>query len=237
MVETILLDCGGVLARPVTGVWLFPRNFHTLMDGYLKGVSDVEHREARAKASAILHADHHLFTEDEECRQLEEYFRNCYCRFLGLSVPQETLAELARAEVYDNSRFAFYDDVLPMLNKWRKRYKLGMVSDTHPSLRRIMSAHGSLQPFGAVSLSCDNGVLKPDAKMYAAALKMLGARPETAIFVDDLDKNLHGAEKLGIRGVKIARSVYTSEPITAQNGWKGVLVHSLEELDGLLDTL
>jgi len=237
MVETILLDCGGVMARPATGTWLFPRNFHALMDGYLAGISEEVHRKARAEASEILHADHHLYTEDVECEQMLEYFRNCYCRFLGLNVPEETLQALARAEVYDDERFVFYDDVLPILGKWQGKYKLGMVSDTHPGLRRAMRAHGSLQMFGVTSLSCDNGVLKPDPLMYEKAMQALNAKPETTIFVDDLDKNLRGAEKLGIRGVKIAREVYTSAPIAAENEWKGAFVRSMEELDGLLDTL
>lgn len=237
MVETILLDCGGVLARPQTGIWLFPRNFHRLMDGLLAQVDAKEHVRARVRASELLHRDHLLYTEDVECDQLEEYFRNCYCRFLGLDVPEETLRELARAQVYDNERFVFYDDVLPMLRKWKGKYKLGMVSDTHPSLRRIMRDHGSLQYFDVAALSCDLGVLKPDARMYETALRALGAAPETTIFVDDLEKNLFGAQRLGIRGVKIARDVYTNAPILAENEWKGAFVRSLEELDGLLGEL
>lgn len=237
MVKTILLDCGGVLARPVTGIWVFPRNFHALMDGYLAGVSDQAHKDARAKALDILHEDHHLYTEDVEYEQLHKYFRDCYCEFLGLNVPESTLHALAFAQVYDNDRFAFYDDVLPMLQKWRGQYKLGMVSDTHPTLRRIMRAHGSLQMFDAVSLSCDNGVLKPNAKMYEVALQALDADPATTIFVDDLDKNLHGAEKLGIKGVKIARDVYTDGSPTDRGGWTGAFVRSLTELDELLVTL
>lgn len=237
MIKTILLDCGGVMARPVTGTWLFPRNFHALMDGYLGGISEQEHRQARAKAADILHADHLLFTEDVEYEQMRTYFYNCYCRFLGLNVPEETLSALALAQVYDDARFAFYDDVLPVLRKWQGKYQLGMVSDTHPSLRRIMRNHGSLQPFDIASLSCENGVLKPDPRMYEVAMQALGADPETTIFVDDLEKNLLGAERLGIRGVKIVRDVYTNEPILAENSWKGALVRSLWELDGMLDTL
>lgn len=237
MVETILLDCGGVLARPKTGIWLFPRNFHALMDGYLQGISAQEHRAAREKAAAILNADHHLFTEEIECTQLQKYYEDCYCRFLGLNVPRETICALAQAEVYDNGRFVFYDDVLPVLGKWQGKYRLGMVSDTHPSLRRIMRDHGSLQLFDMASLSCENGVLKPHPLMYQAALDALGADPATTIFVDDLEKNLRGAEKLGIRGVKIRREVYTDEPILLEDGWQGPFVRSLEELDAMLEAL
>jgi len=237
MVETILLDCGGVMVRPHTGIWLFPRNFHALMDGYLEGISAQTHRQARAKAADILHADHHLYTEEVEYEQMRKYFEDCYCGFLGLDIPAETLDALARAEVYDDGRFVFYDDVLPVLKKWQGKYKLGIVSDTHPGLRRVMRAHGSLPFFDIVSLSCDNGVLKPHPKMYEVALKGLEADPETTIFVDDLEKNLYGAQRVGIRGVKIMRDVYTSEPILAESSWQGPLVHSMTELDAILETL
>ena len=237
MVETILLDCGGVMVRPYTGTWTVPRNFHALMDGYMQGVSAEEHRQARAKALDILHADHHLYTEEVEYEQLRKFFADCYCCFLGLNIPDETLDALARAQVYDDGRFVFYDDVLPVLKKWQGKYKLGIVSDTHPALRRIMRAHGSLQMFDIVSLSCDNGVLKPDAKMYEVALQGLNANPETTIFVDDLEKNLRGAEKLGIRGVKIARDIYTDAPILTESSWQGAFVRSLAELDEILETL
>lgn len=234
MIGTILLDCGGVLARPVTGCWLFPLNFHECMDGFLRGVSPEEHRAARGRAAAILNADHHLYTEEIECEQLLEYFRNCYVRDLGLPVPEETLARLAQAETYEDSRFAFYDDVMPMLSKWKDEFRLGMVSDTHPSLRRIMRNHGSLRFFEAISLSCEIGALKPDPRMYAYALETLRVKPETAVFVDDIDANLRGAEALGIRTVKMKRPVYTQDPIRPGDGWQGPTVSSLTELDEMV---
>lgn len=237
MIDTILLDCGGVLARPVTGCWLFPRNFHALMDEYLTGVTPEDHRKARSRAAKTLNEDHHLYTEEIECEQLLEYFRNCYARDLKLPVPEETLKKLAISETYDDGRFAFYDDVMPMLAKWQGEFRLGMVSDTHPSLRRIMRNHGSLRFFEAVSLSCEIGALKPDARMYRFALDALNVNPETAVFVDDIDANLRGAEALGIRTVKMRRPIYTDDPIRPDDGWQGPVITSLTELDGVVRAL
>lgn len=237
MVKTVLLDCGGVMAKPASGNWLFPRNFHALMDNYLSNVSDEQHTKARNTAVDLLNADHHLYTEDVEAEQMLAYFRNCYCRFLGLPIPERTLEALALAEVYDDERFAFYDDVLPVLRSWQGKYRLGLVSDTHPGLRRAMRNHGSLQLFDAASLSCENGVFKPHPMMYEKAMQALGAEPATTIFVDDLDKNLRGAEELGIRAVKMVRNEYTDDPISSENHWKGTSVRSLAELDAILENL
>lgn len=237
MVKTILLDCGGVMCRPKTGIWLFPLNFHTLMDGYLTSVTPLAHRNARAKAAQLMDADHHLYTEEIECQQLFSFYRKCYCEELDLPVPEATLWDLAISETYDDSRFLFYDDVLPMLTKWSTAYRLGMVSDTHPSLRRIMRNNGTLRLLDAVSLSCENGVFKPDPRMYTCAMEALQADPKTTIFVDDLEKNLYGAEALGIRGVKITRDQYTDEPIRIEDAWKGPHVCSLAQLDTILEEL
>ncbi len=237
MVETILLDCGGVMCRPATGNWLVPRNFHALMDDFLVGISLEDLRAARKKANEIMDSSHHLYTEELEYEQRYAFFDNCYRRFLHLPVPHETLHKLAESMVYDDDRFVFYEDTLPVLEKWQRKYRLGMVSDTHPQLRRVMRNNGTLQTLDAVSLSCENGVFKPHPHMYEMALQALNAKPETTIFVDDLEKNLYGAEKLGVRGVKIIRDVYTDEPILHEGTWKGTVVRSLAELDAILEDL
>ena len=64
MIKNVLLDCGGVMCCPMTGIWLYPRNFHTLMDTYLIDISPERHRMARIAAEQKLNAKHHLFTED-----------------------------------------------------------------------------------------------------------------------------------------------------------------------------
>ncbi|AMD86654.1 hydrolase [Actinomyces radicidentis] len=49
--------------------------------------------------------------------------------------------------------------------------------------------------------SCSLGAAKPEAAYFTAALKLAGARPEEALFVDDSERNVVGAAALGIRTV------------------------------------
>lgn len=237
MVKNVLLDCGGVMCRPKTGIWLYPRNFHALMGAYLTGITPEEHRRARNAAEQKLNAKHHLYTEDVMYQQFREYYADCYCGELGLKIPDTVLDQLAAAETFDDERFLFYDDCIPALKALQEKYHIGMVSDTHPDLRRALRNYGMLPYFEALSFSCENGVFKPDPLMYTRALEMMQADPAETVFVDDLEKNLHGAERCGIRGIKMIREKYTDEPILIEGDWKGLVVHSLLELTTVLEEL
>lgn len=56
---------------------------------------------------------------------------------------------------------------------------------------------GSL--FKAAVLSCEVGVLKPDPRIYRAALERSGAAVSDCVFVDDTLENVEAAKGLGIR--------------------------------------
>ena len=47
----------------------------------------------------------------------------------------------------------------------------------------------------------EEGVAKPDARIYELALLRLGVRPGEAVFVDDKEQNVEAAQRLGMHGV------------------------------------
>ncbi len=237
MIETILLDAGGVLVYPLTGLWLRPRVFHEIMDKYLAGVGGEEHARARRAAALAMPESDHMYTEDLECEHMRELYSICYRRELGLPVTDADIAALAISHTYDSDRYALYGDVLPTLRRWAGRYRVALVSDTLPSLRRALSAHGVLPFLEVTSLSCDNGVLKPDPRMFEKALAELGVPAETAVFADDMDRNLLGARRLGIKAVKMLRPFYMEDTAQVVGDWDGPVARSLEEMEALLPTL
>ena len=95
-----------------------------------------------------------------------------------------------------------YEDAHAYLPRFQKRFGLGLLSDTAPSLKRVFENAGIWQYFDAHVFSTDVGALKPDAAMYARILALLGARAEDCLFVDDLPRNLRGAEKAGMRACR-----------------------------------
>ncbi|PIR04638.1 MAG: hypothetical protein COV57_03370 [Candidatus Liptonbacteria bacterium CG11_big_fil_rev_8_21_14_0_20_35_14] len=52
--------------------------------------------------------------------------------------------------------------------------------------------------FDEVIISAEVGINKPDPKIYSLALDKIKSNPEESIFIDDLEKNLEPAKKLGI---------------------------------------
>ena len=55
-----------------------------------------------------------------------------------------------------------------------------------------------LDRFDAVTMSCDIGVAKPDARAYAIAAARLGAEPGRIIFFDDSPTNVEAARQAGL---------------------------------------
>jgi HAD superfamily hydrolase (TIGR01509 family) len=52
-----------------------------------------------------------------------------------------------------------------------------------------------------IIISAEEGIIKPDRRIYQIALDRLGAEPDTTLFVDDYPANVKGARDLGMKAV------------------------------------
>jgi HAD superfamily hydrolase (TIGR01509 family) len=66
---------------------------------------------------------------------------------------------------------------------------------------RILKARNIYEPFEHVYLSHEIGLIKPNRSAYEYVLVKLNVKPEEAIFIDDKEENIRGAEKLGIKSI------------------------------------
>jgi putative hydrolase of the HAD superfamily len=55
-----------------------------------------------------------------------------------------------------------------------------------------------LTQFDQLTWSCDLGVVKPDPAIYLHTVKKLAVSPDQALFIDNLEKNIAGAEAVGL---------------------------------------
>ena len=55
-----------------------------------------------------------------------------------------------------------------------------------------------LAQFDYLTFSCDLGIVKPDPAIYLHTVKKLGVAPDQALFIDNLEKNITGAEAVGL---------------------------------------
>lgn len=86
--------------------------------------------------------------------------------------------------------------------KNRKQYKLILLSNNIRDIsRHLVRNYAMKKYFDRLFFSCYIGKMKPKKAIYKYVLKKLGASPHEVVFIDDKEKNIVGAESVGICGV------------------------------------
>jgi putative hydrolase of the HAD superfamily len=87
----------------------------------------------------------------------------------------------------------------------RRNIRLGVISNGFKEDVLPWPASALAPAFRCTAFSCDEGVAKPDPEIYLRAVRRLGARPETTVYIGDGgDSELAGAEKAGLRAYRAA---------------------------------
>ena len=87
-----------------------------------------------------------------------------------------------------------------LLKILKARYPLILVSNTNESHAAYIGRHYPiLDYFDHRIFSHEVGSMKPDRKIYDAAIAAAGKPPESLFFTDDRFENVEGAAKLGLR--------------------------------------
>lgn len=97
----------------------------------------------------------------------------------------------------------FRDEVWEIARDFRARGgRTAILSNGNPEIIATVRARRPLAPyFDAVVVSCEVGVAKPDARIYALCLERLGVPGPRALFVDDRTANVEGARRAGLRAL------------------------------------
>jgi epoxide hydrolase-like predicted phosphatase len=78
-------------------------------------------------------------------------------------------------------------------------YKLGLLTNVQLGLYKL-TRDKRLVPdlqFSPIILSCDEGIMKPDTKIYEIATKKAGLHPNEIFFIDDTGENIEAANEFG----------------------------------------
>lgn len=95
-----------------------------------------------------------------------------------------------------------YDDTDPILDMIAPDHKLGLVSNSPPTIRTVIDRFDLRQFFDTIVLSCDVGLLKTDPEMFEIALDDLDLETDDVIMVgDSLHTDVKGAKAAGIKPV------------------------------------
>lgn len=91
---------------------------------------------------------------------------------------------------------------IDLIRRLRPAYKTAVLSNADSSLTRALrESHGIDDLFDDVVVSADVGMAKPDVRIYQLSAQRLGLTPRECVFIDDLPRNVEGAQSAGMRGI------------------------------------
>jgi epoxide hydrolase-like predicted phosphatase len=93
--------------------------------------------------------------------------------------------------------------VVRLMNRLSKHYKIVLLTNISRS-RHIVKMQGLLKvlKYDALFASCYMKMAKPDPRIYRTVLKKMKANANEAIFIDNLQRNVEGARKVGIHSIR-----------------------------------
>jgi epoxide hydrolase-like predicted phosphatase len=83
----------------------------------------------------------------------------------------------------------------------KKAYKIAILSNQWYVPKKAVISKKNLRKFDNVVISCDVGVRKPYPDIYRIMLKRLNLLAKNCVFIDNLQRNLAPAKKLGIHTI------------------------------------
>jgi putative hydrolase of the HAD superfamily len=127
-----------------------------------------------------------------------------------------------------------FDDVMPVLEKLRRRFSLGSVSNGVADLEVI-----GLSKYFKASLAAHSfGAAKPDAAIFQAACDALGVAPAEAVYVgDDPFLDVEGAQRAGLHAVWMNRAGLESAFNLPEHIRPDAIFATMHELHQWLDTI
>ena len=213
-IKGIFFDLGGTLLYPPSGSFMFselakryfsPEKLRAMSPEKVRAAKDCAYRERAVEQSRPV-----LAIEEEYDIFLKYY--TVLSAELGLGLTGEEVKAVAGDKVYNkDDNYRLFDGTISTLKALQGKYKLGIISDTWPSIIPLLEHFDILKYFDCATFSFELGTLKPDRRMFRDALSKMGLPPEQTVFIDDNPKNLAGAAALGIVPVLISAAQWSPE--------------------------
>ena len=201
--EVIFFDVGYTLDKPASGDWMFTNRFLELAGKKLKQRTAADIQRAGNEGLRFLAQSHLIQTVEAEIRNFFEYY-SIISERLDLGLTEEEREQIAADRACNMENYIPYPGITEVLKTLSKTHRLGIISDTWPSIETQLEYIGVSRYLSFCTFSCFVGVFKPDKQIYLDALNKCGVPAEKTVFIDDAVRNLDGAAALGITPVLIA---------------------------------
>lgn len=205
-IKGVLLDSGYVLIYPTqANNWFVSPNMTKILK--ITDENDLNKiKNITQGAQFVLDRHPLVLDKDAEIACFVDYYTYILTEYNpSLDIP--TLAyELAVDLTTNPLKHAFFEDARPVVSELAEKFKIALVSDAWPSMRKIYDYNDMTRYFDYMVISGELGILKPNPIMYTTALKNLNLKPEECVFLDDNISNCIGAKKLGITPILVSRN-------------------------------
>jgi putative hydrolase of the HAD superfamily len=221
--SAVLFDFGGTL--DADGV-AWKERFHRLFEA--EGVV-----VGPARFDPVFHAaDDALVGTVPETLSLEDtVLRVARGVATALRPDDATLGSRVAARFLAEARACFEINA-PVLERLAQRYRLGIVSNFYGNLPTVCDNAEVRRYFGVIVDSAQVGFLKPDPRIFLAAVEALGIKPSQTVMVgDSLARDMAGARAAGMAHIWLAPEPARQGPPCCQNDR---VIRSLREVEGLL---
>ena len=183
MIRAVIWDMGGVIVRTVDPV---PREQLAQKFGYSsQGLEELLYGGTsgeRCQRGEIPYEDHMMIVREK----------------LGLS-PEEM--KTFTDQFWAGDRLE--NDLVNYIRTLKKKYKIGLLSNAFPTLRKWLDNSDIFKDvFDKVVISSEQGIVKPDSRIYHLALQELEIQPDEAVFIDDTPRNVTGAIQIGMHAIQ-----------------------------------
>ena len=128
-----------------------------------------------------------------------------------------------------------YEDTAACLELLSKRYEIGIIANQSPGSGDRLNRHGILQYIDLVVASAEEGVAKPDKRIFEIALERSKCKPDRAVMIGDrIDNDIVPAKSLGMHTIWIKQGFGQFWAITDELERPDFTVNSLSELCNIL---
>ena len=124
-----------------------------------------------------------------------------------------------------------YADAESCLKELSTRYSIGIIANQLPGTRERLEQYGILPYVDLIVASAEEGVSKPDRRIFEIALRRSNCTPEQAVMIGDrIDNDILPAKAMGMRTVWIRQGFGRFWTITQDAERPDITVENLMEL-------
>jgi len=188
---TIFFDAGGTLVFPDLGLTERPLAS--------RGIFPSDECRYSAEREAKRQFDEACAAHRSVDEQYWDIYYLCLLRELGMGDDAELRAALVTATRKGTNWRQLHPDTREVLARLKRRYRIGLISNSDGSVRRLFELLALDNYFDSFTDSQLCGFEKPDPRIFECAMASLGATPQQSLYVGDI----YSIDFLGAQGVNM----------------------------------